>query len=82
MAFGRQEWASVLGHRHEPDQHPLTVKVSYSDTLGNSTSNTQVCTNSTITVPDAGAVCPPGNTGTFVISVTGQPDQVFHVTFQ
>jgi hypothetical protein len=65
-----------------PDNTPLTVKVSYSDTLGNRTSNQQVCTDSTITAADAGAVCPPGNTGTFTVSVTGQPDQHFTVTFQ
>jgi hypothetical protein len=65
-----------------PTNTPLTVTVSYSDTLGNRTSQTEVCTNSTITVADGGAVCPPGQTGTFIVSVTGQPDQKFTVTFQ
>jgi hypothetical protein len=65
-----------------PTNTPLTVTVSYTDTLGNKTSSSDVCTNSTITVADGGAVCPPGNTGTFTVSVTGQPDQHFTVTFQ
>jgi hypothetical protein len=65
-----------------PDNTPRTVTVSYSDTLGNRTSQSDVCTNSTITVTDAGTVCPPGQSGTFVVSVTGQPDQKFTVNFQ
>jgi hypothetical protein len=65
-----------------PTNTPLTVTVSYTDTLGNKTSSSDVCTNSTITVADGGAVCPPGNTGTFTVSVTGQPDQQFGVAFQ
>jgi hypothetical protein len=41
-----------------------------------------VCTNSTITVSDGAPVSAPGVTGTWTVSVTGQPDQTNTTTFQ
>jgi hypothetical protein len=61
---------------------PVTVKVSFQGDDGSFTSNTDVCTNNTITVADGGAVLPPGHSGTFTVSVTGQPDQTNTVNYQ
>jgi hypothetical protein len=64
-----------------PTNTPLTVTVSGSG-AGYSTSQSDVCTNTTITVTDGAPVLAPGQTWTWKVSVTGQPDQTNTTTFQ
>jgi hypothetical protein len=65
-----------------PTNALLTVTVSYQASDGSSSSNTDVCTNSTITVATGAPVSAPGVTGYWTVSVTGQPDQTNTTTFQ
>jgi hypothetical protein len=65
-----------------PTNSPVTVTVSFQGDDGSHTSQSDVCTNNTITVTDGGSVLTPGCTGTFTVSVTGLPDQTTTVTYQ
>jgi hypothetical protein len=75
--IGPSESVTVTNTSNEPK----TVTVSFQGD-GFSTSQTDVCTNNTITVSDGAPVLPAGHTGTFTVSVTGQPDQTNTVNYQ
>jgi hypothetical protein len=73
-------WESVTVAN--PTNAPLTVTVSYQASDGSKSSNSDVCTSPTITVTTGAPVSAPGVTGTWTVSVTGQPDQTNTTTFQ
>jgi hypothetical protein len=64
-----------------PSNSPVAVMVSYSATDGTSTSQSDTCTNGTITVQDGAPPSAPGVVGTWTTTVTGLPTQTNTTTW-
>ncbi|HEY7330011.1 MAG TPA: hypothetical protein VH592_20415 [Gemmataceae bacterium] len=64
-----------------PSNSPVQVTISYSATDGTSSSQTDTCTGSTITVQDGAPPSAPGVVGTWTTTVTGLPTQTNTTTW-
>lgn len=66
---------------NNPSNSPVNVTVSYTASDGTSTSQSDSCTNSTVTVQDGAPPSVPGVVGTWTTTVTGLPTQTNTTTW-